>query len=86
MLMKSEFVNLPAQSYYQISFGGEKPLIRHMPKFYSGNGYALFLFFIDRIRIEDLMGQTLYLSGVNFISEERAEITSGAIQNKKSQI
>lgn len=86
-LVKSEFVNLPVCGCYQIQFqpihGSEVTPIRHMPKFYAENGYALLLFYIDRIQVEELIGREVALTAVSRDSEKNTVIGSGAVQNKK---
>lgn len=86
-LIKSEFVNLPEPARYQLRIhpAGEKELIHHMPSFYPENGYAFFLFYSDQIQPDKLSGQEVELVIVNPDSEKDEHISSGIIQNKKSQ-
>lgn len=89
-LIKSEFVNLPVRGCYQIQFqsdhSSDAPPIRHMPKFYAENGYALLLFYIDRIPVEELIGREAALTALSRDSELNAVIGSGTVETKKSQI
>lgn len=87
-LIKSEFVNLPAPARYQLQIRPkerEEALLRHMPSFYPENGYAFFLFYSDRIRPEDLLSQEVELIIADPNLKKDEYISSGVIQNKKSQ-
>lgn len=87
-LIKSEFVNLPDPARYQLQIRPtkrEEPLLRHMPSFYPENGYAFFLFYSDRIQPEDLLGQEVELIIADPHLKKDEYISSGIIQNKKSQ-
>lgn len=87
-LIKSEFVNLPEPARYRLQIHpseGKGAMLHHMPSFYPENGYAFFLFYSDQIRPDELSGQEVELVIVNPDSEKGECISSGIIQNKKSQ-
>lgn len=89
VLIKSEFVNLPEHTRYQLKMrpgrDGREPPIRHMPSFYPEHGYAFFLFYSDQIRVDDLLGEELALTFSNKHPDGTELISSGVIQSKKSQ-